>query len=66
MNSRVENLVNRHVTYTLECEGKFYIVQSVPARVNEETGSTDCCYDNSKCTTIGRCSSKQFWNGLKN
>jgi hypothetical protein len=26
------------VTYTLEHEGKFYIVENVPARVNEETG----------------------------
>ena len=31
-------LVERHVTYTLEREGKFYIVHNVPARVNEETG----------------------------
>ena len=38
MNSRRENLVNRHVAYTMECEGKFYIVQNVPARINEETG----------------------------
>jgi len=33
-----EHLVERRVTYTLECEGKFYIVHNVPARVNEETG----------------------------
>ena len=26
------------MTYTLEHEGKFYIVEKVPARVNEETG----------------------------
>jgi hypothetical protein len=32
-----EHLVERQVTYTLELEGKFYIVQNVPARVNEET-----------------------------
>ena len=33
-----ESLVERFVTYTLEFEGKFYIVENVPARVNEETG----------------------------
>jgi hypothetical protein len=26
------------VTYTLEHEGRFYLVEHVPARVNEETG----------------------------
>jgi hypothetical protein len=38
MNPRDEQLVERRVTYTLEHEGKFYIVHNVPARVNEETG----------------------------
>ena len=38
MNHREEKLVDRRVTYTLEHEGKFYIVENVPARVNEETG----------------------------
>jgi hypothetical protein len=38
MKLREEQLVERRVTYTLEHEGKFYIVQNVPARVNEETG----------------------------
>ncbi len=38
MNEREENLVERRVTYTLEYEGKFYIVENVPARVNEKTG----------------------------
>jgi hypothetical protein len=38
MNQREEQLVERRVTYTLEHEGKFYIVHNVPARVNEETG----------------------------
>jgi YgiT-type zinc finger domain-containing protein len=38
MSPREENLVERRVTYTLEHEGKFYIVENVPARVNEETG----------------------------
>ena len=32
-----ENLVERLVTYTLEFEGKFYIIKNVPARVNDET-----------------------------
>ena len=31
-------LVERRVTYTLEMEGKFYIVENVPARVDKETG----------------------------
>jgi len=38
MNLQEEHLVERRVTYTLEHEGKFYIVHNVPARVNEETG----------------------------
>jgi hypothetical protein len=38
MNSREEKLVERRVTYMLEHEGRFYIVENVPARVNEETG----------------------------
>ncbi len=33
-----ENFVERRVTYSLEHEGKFYIVENVPARVNEDTG----------------------------
>lgn len=33
-----ENLVERRVTYTLEVDGKFYIVENVPARVHTETG----------------------------
>jgi len=33
-----EKLVDRRVTYTLELDGKFYIVENVPARVDEETG----------------------------
>ena len=35
---REERLVERRVTYTLELDGKFYIVENVPARVDEETG----------------------------
>jgi hypothetical protein len=38
MNDKKEKLVERRVTYTLEHEGKFYIVENVPARVDEETG----------------------------
>ncbi len=32
-----ERLVEQRVTYTLEMKGKFYIVENVPARVDEET-----------------------------
>jgi YgiT-type zinc finger domain-containing protein len=38
MTDKEEQLIERRVTYTLEHEGKFYIVENVPARVNEETG----------------------------
>ena len=38
MNNGEEKLVERRVTYTLEHLGKFYIVENVPARVNEKTG----------------------------
>ena len=30
--------VEKHVTYTLELNGKFFFVENVPARVDEETG----------------------------
>ncbi len=33
-----ERLVEQRVTYTLGMSGKFYIVEDVPARVDEETG----------------------------
>jgi len=33
-----ETLVERRVTYTLEVEGRFYIIENVPARVSVETG----------------------------
>ena len=33
-----EKLVECRVTYTLEHQGKYYIVENVPARVNEDTG----------------------------
>jgi hypothetical protein len=38
MNPKDNKLVERRVTYALQHEGKFYIVENVPARVNEETG----------------------------
>ncbi len=33
-----EPLVEKRVTYTLELNGKFFLVENAPARVNEETG----------------------------
>lgn len=36
--SETERLVERRVTYTLELGGKLYVVENVPARVDEETG----------------------------
>ena len=33
-----EQLVERRVTYRLQHDGKFYVVEDVPARVDEETG----------------------------
>ena len=36
--SKTEKLVERRVTYTLELEDKLYVVENVPARVDEETG----------------------------
>ena len=33
-----ETMVETTVTYTLEHDGKFYIVENVPARVCKETG----------------------------
>ncbi len=38
MTAREEKLVDCRVTYTLAHEGKFYIVENVPARVDEQTG----------------------------
>ena len=38
MNYRGEVMEERLVTYTLEMDGKFYIVENVPARVCVETG----------------------------
>ena len=33
-----ETIVDAQVTYTLEHQGKFYIIEHVPARVCQETG----------------------------
>lgn len=33
-----ETMIETEVTYTLELEGRFYIVEHVPARVCQETG----------------------------
>lgn len=33
-----EHLVEKTVTYTLEMDGKLFVIENVPARVNEETG----------------------------
>ncbi len=33
-----ENLIDQKVTYTLEMDGKLFIIENVPARVNVETG----------------------------
>ena len=33
-----EPLIEQRVTYTVELEGRFYLVENVPARVNPETG----------------------------
>ena len=30
--------VEKQVTYTLELNGKFFVIENVPARVDEETG----------------------------
>lgn len=37
-NTSKETMVERKVTYTLERDGKFIIVENVPARVCVETG----------------------------
>lgn len=37
-NSRQETLMEQEVTYTLEVNGKFFIIENVPARVCVETG----------------------------
>ncbi|MFM6005104.1 MAG: hypothetical protein ACKPE3_23980 [Sphaerospermopsis kisseleviana] len=37
-NNYKENFVEQRVTYSLEKDGQFFIVENVPARVNLETG----------------------------
>jgi len=36
--AREEKLVERTVTYTLLKEGKLFVIENVPARVDEESG----------------------------
>jgi hypothetical protein len=33
-----DNITETRITYTLEVDGNFYIVENVPARVDKETG----------------------------
>lgn len=33
-----EILTEQNVTYTLEVEGRLYVIENIPARVNVETG----------------------------
>jgi YgiT-type zinc finger domain-containing protein len=35
---REETLTEQKVTYTLEMDGRLYVIENVPARVNVETG----------------------------
>ncbi len=35
---REENLIEQDVTYTLEMNGRFFVIENVPARVDAETG----------------------------
>jgi hypothetical protein len=35
---RQELIVERRMTYTLEMDGRFFVVENVPARVNLDTG----------------------------
>jgi hypothetical protein len=38
MNNGNEKLVEQTVTYSLEMNGKLFLIENVPARVNMETG----------------------------
>lgn len=38
MSDTEETLVNGFVTYPLQVDGKFYLIENVPARIDEETG----------------------------
>ena len=33
-----ENLIEKNVTYSIELDGQFFLIENVPARVNIETG----------------------------
>ena len=35
-----EKRVEKRVTYTLQLNGQIFVIENVPARVNEETGSS--------------------------
>ena len=37
-NPQQERLIEKQVTYTLELNGKLFLIENVPARVNGETG----------------------------
>lgn len=39
-NCRQDNFIEQKVTYTLEFDGKFFIIENVPARVCQETGES--------------------------
>jgi len=38
MSHEQETLVEKQVTYTLQLNGQIFVIENVPARVNEETG----------------------------
>lgn len=38
MSYEQETLVEKQVTYTLQFNGQIFVIENVPARVNEETG----------------------------
>jgi hypothetical protein len=38
MSDTEATLVNGFVTYPLQVDGKFYLIENVPARIDEETG----------------------------
>ena len=37
-NTRTQDLVETQVTYTLEVNGEFFLIENVPARVDLDTG----------------------------
>ncbi len=37
-NTRTQNIVKTQVTYTLEVNGEFFLIENVPARVDLDTG----------------------------